>query len=46
MPPCTPDKIAVKWLESKYAGKISVKHVIGQLAEVAVVAEVDMSFNV
>ena len=46
--PCKPNKIAVKWLESKDAGKtnrVNVKHVVGQLAEIAVGAEVVMKFT-
>ena len=46
--PRKPNKIAVKWLESKDAGKtncVNVKHVVGQLAEIAVGAEVVMRFN-
>ena len=37
----TPNEIAVKWLELKDAGWINVKHVFGQLAEVAVGVEVE-----
>ena len=39
----TPNEIVVKWLEFKDAGKINVKHAIGQLAKVAVGAKVVMS---
>ena len=42
------NEIAVKWLESKDAGKtnhVNVKHVVGQLAEIAVGAEVVVRFN-
>ena len=46
--PCKPNEIAVKWLESKDAGKtnrVNVKHVVGQFAEIVVGAEVVMRFN-
>jgi len=42
------NEIAVKWIESKDAGKtnrVNVKHVIGQLADIAVGAEVTVRFN-
>ena len=44
--PHTPNEIAVKWLESKDAGRLNVKHIIGQLVEVALGTAVIMSFNV
>ena len=47
--PRKPNKIAVKWLESKDAGKtnrVNIKHVIGQLAEIAVGADIVVRFNV
>ena len=43
MPLCTPNEIIVKWLELKDAGKINMKHAIGQLAKVAVGAKIVMS---
>ena len=46
--PRKPNEIAVKWLESKDTGKtncINVKHVVGQLAEITVGAEVVVMFN-
>ena len=46
--PREPNLIAVKWLELKDAGqtnRINVKHVIGQLTEIAVGAEVVARFN-
>ena len=46
--PRRPNEIAVKWLESRDAGKthrVNVKHVVGQLADIAVGAEVSVRFN-
>ena len=46
--PRKPNEIAVKWLESKDVGKthrVNVKHVVGQLADIAVGAEVSVRFN-
>ena len=45
----TSNEITVKWLESKDTGKVhclKMKHVIGEPAEIAVGAEVGVSFNV
>ena len=42
------NEIAVKWIESKDAGKtnrVNVKHVTGQLEDIAVGAEVTVRFN-
>ena len=42
------NEIAVKWIESKNDGKtncVNVKHVIGQLKDIAVGAEVTVRFN-
>ena len=46
--PCKANEIAVKWIESKDAGKtnsVNVKHIIGQLEDIAVRAEVTVRFN-
>ena len=46
--PRRPNEIKVKWLESKDAGKthcINVKHVVGQLTDIVVGAEVVVRFN-
>ena len=46
--PRRPNGIEVKWLESKDTGKthrINVKHIVGQLAEIVVGAEVIVRFN-
>ena len=46
--PCKTNEIAVKWIESKDAEKtnrVNVKHVIRQLEDIAVEAEVTVRFN-